>query len=108
MIFANTKEAAKAIKAYGPDVVITGGHLKDRCVDLFYDGKAFYRFSGTRINSAHTHGTGCVFSSALATYLAQGFNRLEATERAHHFTRSAIRGGYPCGRGAGPVRPGAE
>ncbi|MBW1801239.1 MAG: bifunctional hydroxymethylpyrimidine kinase/phosphomethylpyrimidine kinase [Deltaproteobacteria bacterium] len=101
-------EAAKAIKSHGPDVVITGGHLKDQCVDLYYDGKASHRFSGTKIDSAHTHGTGCVFSSALATYLAQGCRGAEATERAHLFTRSAIRGGYPCGRGAGPVRPGAE
>lgn len=100
------EEASKAIKAFGPDVVITGGHLEDRCVDLFYDGKNMHLNPGSRIATKHTHGSGCVFSAALATFLAKEKGVKEATELAHDFTRNAISHAYPCGRGAGVVRPG--
>jgi hydroxymethylpyrimidine/phosphomethylpyrimidine kinase len=99
-------EAAKRIKRIGPDVVITGGHLEDKCVDLFYDGTDFHRFSGEKIHTVHTHGSGCVFSTALATFMAHGESVVRATKLAHAFTRNAIMNGYGCGRGSGPVRPG--
>jgi hydroxymethylpyrimidine/phosphomethylpyrimidine kinase len=98
--------AAKAIKAAGPDVVITGGHLMGKCTDLLYDGDDFHRFEGSRIETDHSHGSGCVFSTALATFLAEGKDVVKATEMARDFTRYAILRGYPCGKGHGPVRPG--
>jgi hydroxymethylpyrimidine/phosphomethylpyrimidine kinase len=100
------EEASKAIKGLGPDVVVTGGHLKGECVDLLYDGRDIHHFSGSRISAKHTHGSGCVFSSALATFLASEDDVKRATELAHDFTRRAIERGYPCGKGAGAVRPG--
>lgn len=100
------EEAAGVIKDLGPDVVVTGGHLTGRCVDLFYDGRRFEYFEGPRIETNHTHGTGCVFSSAMAVFLAMGRSMSEAVGLAHEFTRTAIKEAYPCGRGAGPVNPG--
>ncbi len=100
------EEASRAIKDLGPDVVITGGHLKEECVDLLYDGRDIHHFFGSRIRAGHTHGSGCVFSSALATFLALENDVKRATELAHDFARRAIAGGYPCGRGAGAVSPG--
>jgi hydroxymethylpyrimidine/phosphomethylpyrimidine kinase len=97
--------AAKAIKAMGPNVVVKGGHLAGDCVDILYDGNELYRFGAARIRTRHTHGTGCVFSSALATYLALGHDVIEATRRAHDFTRQSIAQGYPCGSGAGVTNP---
>ncbi len=99
------ERAAKAVKALGPNVVIKGGHLPGDCVDLLYDGHGMYRFGGARIRTLHTHGTGCVFSSALAAYLALGHDLIEATRRAHDFTRQSIAHGYPCGSGAGVTNP---
>lgn len=99
------EEAAKHIKSLGPDVVVTGGHLKGECVDLLYDGKAFYHFSGAKIDTEYVHGTGCVFSSALATFLTLEGDLIKATELAHDYARQAIERGYPCGKGAGVVRP---
>ncbi len=98
--------AAEVLKAKGPDVVITGGHLQGECVDLLYDGKDFYEFRGSRIDTKHTHGSGCVFSTALATFLAEEKDVVKATEKAHDFTRRAIIEGYACGLGSGPVRAG--
>jgi hydroxymethylpyrimidine kinase/phosphomethylpyrimidine kinase len=99
------EEAARVIKDLGPNVVITGGHLKRACVDLLYDGREMHRFYGEKIATEHTHGSGCVFSTALATFLAIHEDLRIATERAHEFTRSAIACGYASGKGAGAVRP---
>ncbi|MBN1106765.1 MAG: bifunctional hydroxymethylpyrimidine kinase/phosphomethylpyrimidine kinase [Deltaproteobacteria bacterium] len=99
------EEAARVIKDMGPNVVITGGHLKGACVDLLYDGREMHRFYGERIASEHTHGSGCVFSTALATFLAAHEDLRIATEMAHEFTRRAISCGYASGKGAGAVRP---
>jgi len=98
-------ECAKAVKSMGPNVVITGGHLEKVCVDILYDGKVFYRFSDLKIETEHTHGSGCVFSTALAALLAKGNDLVRATELAHEFARQAVLKGYACGHGAGPVRP---
>ncbi|MBN2124535.1 MAG: bifunctional hydroxymethylpyrimidine kinase/phosphomethylpyrimidine kinase [Deltaproteobacteria bacterium] len=97
--------AARAIRTLGPDVVVTGGHLRGDPVDLVYDGKITRLVAGPRIETPHTHGSGCVFSSALATFLAMGHGVGEAARHAQAFTRAAIERGYACGRGAGAVRP---
>lgn len=99
------EDAARELKKMGPHVVITGGHLAGNCMDLLYDGKGFHQFHGERIVTENTHGTGCVFSSSLACFLAKGNNVLEATGLAHEFTRQAIKNGYACGRGSGAVSP---
>lgn len=98
--------AAKRIKKFGPaHVVITGGHLKRECADIVYDGKEVYRLGGSRIESEHTHGSGCVFSAALATFLAMGNSVIKGAEMAHDFTRSAISKGFRVGEGPGAVHP---
>lgn len=102
---ADMEGAARVIKEMGPDCVVTGGHLKAACIDLLYDGKEMVRFRSDRIPTPHTHGTGCVFSTALATFLASTNDLKSAVEQAHEFTHGAIRRGYACGRGAGPVSP---
>lgn len=97
--------ACRMIKALGPDVVLTGGHLDGDPLDLVYDGKEMVPIQGARIDTGHTHGTGCVFSTALAVFLAMGCDVPKSAKNAHDFTRRAIDKGYPCGRGAGPVNP---
>jgi hydroxymethylpyrimidine/phosphomethylpyrimidine kinase len=99
------EQAAKTLKEMGPNVVIKGGHLAGDCVDVLYDGSEIYRFRAERIRTDNTHGTGCVFSSALATSLALGYDMIEATRRARDFTRVSIARGYPCGDGAGVTNP---
>jgi len=109
---SNIKEmvaAAKRIKEFGPgNVIITGGHLKKECVDILYDGKEVYRFGGPRIESEHTHGSGCVFSAALATFLAMGNSVIKGAEMANNFTRKAISKGFTVGKGPGSVQPTNE
>lgn len=99
--------AAKVIQAMGPAVVVTGGHLEGPVADLLWDGVSAHWFSDTRIETPHTHGSGCVFSSALAVFLAEGEGMAAAAKMAHAFARCAIKKGYACGTGPGPVAPGA-
>jgi hydroxymethylpyrimidine kinase/phosphomethylpyrimidine kinase len=99
------ERAAMEIFQWGPRVVIKGGHLKRDSSDVFFDGKEVAVFPGKKIISASTHGTGCVFSSALATFLALGENLKEAAHSAHDLARRAILGGYPFGQGGRVVAP---
>ncbi len=99
------EEAARTIKKTGPDVIVTGGHLRSECIDVLFDGNELTRFRSDRVVTEHTHGSGCVFSTALATFLAMSGDIRIAAEKAHGFTHTAIQKGYACGRGAGPVCP---
>ena len=98
------KEAARAIKAFGPRyVVIKGGHLPGTPLDLLFDGGNFREYTNPRYDTPHTHGTGCTFASAIAAGLARGLPVEEAVARAKMYITAAIRHGMAIGKGHGPV-----
>ncbi|MCL2087293.1 MAG: bifunctional hydroxymethylpyrimidine kinase/phosphomethylpyrimidine kinase [Oscillospiraceae bacterium] len=103
------RNAALAIYGMGcRAVVIKGGHRTDikgeqSAVDILFDGKKFHTFPGTRIDTKHTHGTGCTFSSAIASNLALGFDFHEAVRRAKEYIKAAIANAPKLGKGNGPV-----
>lgn len=100
------REAARQIHALGPRyVVVKGGHLRGRAIDLLFDGDAFTDFDAERIDTPHTHGTGCVFSAAIAAGLAKGSRVPEALAAAKSFVTAAIRHGFRLGKGYGPTDP---
>jgi len=100
----NVKKAAVKIHKLGAkNVVVKGGHLEGDAMDLLFDGKTFYEFATKRIDTKHTHGTGCTFASAIATGMAQGDGVLEAVKRAKDYVTEAIRFGLPIGGGQGPT-----
>lgn len=97
------------IHAMGPrHVVVKGGHLKGEAVDLLFDGESTHLFRGPRLAGRNTHGTGCTFSAALATLLAQGEPVHEAVAGAKRFVARAIATGLALGRGCGPTNPYSE
>jgi hydroxymethylpyrimidine/phosphomethylpyrimidine kinase len=102
---ASAREAARRIHALGPAIVIVkGGHLSgNRSDDLFFDGRSFEVLSGRRIETPHTHGTGCTFSAAIAACLAGGMEPLAAVREARAFLQGAIEHAEPLGAGHGPV-----
>lgn len=101
---SDVREAARIIYGMGAKhVLIKGGHLKGPARDTLYDGHTFTEFFRDRVNTSHTHGTGCVYSAAIATYLATGFPLTEAVEMAKAFIHSAIRFAVPLGKGHGPI-----
>lgn len=102
------KEAARAIVDLGPrSVVVKGGHLREsgESVDLFFNGREFRRYTARRVDTRNTHGTGCVFSAAIAAGLAQGLEPATAIAQAKRLVTAAIEGGLPLGRGHGPANP---
>jgi len=97
-------ELARAIHALGPGaVVVTGGH-REHATDVFFDGDQLVEIPGERHPDGASHGSGCTHSSALAAYLALGFEPLEAARRAKQIASEAVRNGLRgLGAGAGPV-----
>lgn len=101
---AGMARAAEALHALGPRwVLVTGGHLTGAPVDMLFDGETVRRFTGPRLAVRHAHGTGCTLASAIACFLACGSGMPEAVARAKEYVTGAIRGGFPLGRGIGPV-----
>lgn len=99
--------AAQALHDAGAQVVvIKGGHLEgEHAIDIVYDGDKLLRLSYKRSSQRHTHGTGCIFSAAIAADLAKGATALDAIETAKAFTATAIEHGMEIGRGIGPADP---
>lgn len=98
------KRAAVRLRAMGPEyVVVKGGHLTGKAVDVLYDGRSFRLFEAERVETNNTHGTGCTFASAIAAELAKGLSVEEAVEEAKAYLTNAIRHAEPIGAGHGPV-----
>lgn len=99
------ERAARDLHALGAaNVLIKGGHLTGRqSVDILFDGSNCHSFSSERFFTSNTHGTGCSYASAIATYLAQGEPLLQAVEQAKRYITAAIRLARPLGKGHSPV-----
>ncbi|MGG3451516.1 bifunctional hydroxymethylpyrimidine kinase/phosphomethylpyrimidine kinase [Domibacillus aminovorans] len=99
------KEAAKVIAALGvKNVLIKGGHDEGAVTyDLLYDGEEFHTFTGKRIDTKHTHGTGCTFSAVMTAAIAKGASVRTAAEMAKQFIQAAIEDGINIGSGHGPT-----
>jgi len=101
---SDPREAARAIHDLGPrHVVIKGGHAAGDPDDLLFDGRGFTVFQGERVDTAHTHGTGCTFSAAIAAGLALGKAVPEAVDGAKRYVTAALKQAYAVGRGTSPV-----
>ncbi|XXM72548.1 bifunctional hydroxymethylpyrimidine kinase/phosphomethylpyrimidine kinase [Lysinibacillus sphaericus] len=98
-------EAAKQLMGMGAkSVVIKGGHAEDReVIDLFFDGTICEELISPRIETLHTHGTGCTFSAAITAQLANGMTMRDAVLTAKEFIRAAIEDGLGIGGGHGPT-----
>ena len=99
------RRAARDLVAMGARAaVVKGGHADD-VTDVFFDGEQLVELRAQRIDTANTHGSGCVFSAAIAAGLAGGADPLAAVRLAKAFITEAIAGSLELGRGHGPVNP---
>ena len=118
--------ASKLSKASGANVLVKGGHNTGGADDLLYctdkaallfktghdysignisvniNGNAVW-FTGERINTSNTHGTGCTLSSAIACNLASGMDIITAIAAAKNYLACALKAGLLIGHGNGPV-----
>ena len=99
------EKAAANITAFGAKaVLVKGGHLEGSSADDFlFDGARGLWLPGVRIQTEHTHGTGCTLSSALAANLAKGLSLEEAVRAGKRYVTTAIEHGIALGKGHGPT-----
>jgi hydroxymethylpyrimidine/phosphomethylpyrimidine kinase len=101
--------AVKALLALGPEAaLLKGGHMPGNEIrDLLAtsDGR-ITAFASPRIDTPHTHGTGCTLASAIATGLAQNMSLVDAVARARDYVLEAIRRAPGLGTGHGPLDHG--
>lgn len=101
---AQMREAARRISHNGAlSVLVKGGHLKGDAVDILLHRGAFFEFGGPRIETRHTHGTGCTYSAAITAHLALGLDLPPAIGEAWKFVRDAIAQAPGIGKGQGPL-----
>lgn len=103
--FADMRRAAEILLGFGPKaVLLKGGHMDGpilRDLLLWRDGERVYE--GPRIETAHTHGTGCTLASATASGIACGMSLPDAAARARAYVLEAIRTAPGLGHGHGPL-----
>lgn len=103
------RSAARRIRAMGPRVVVVkGGHLdravsRSEVVDIVSTHDRDFELRGPRIETRHTHGTGCTFASAIAAQLARGADVETALRTARDYLEGAIRHAPGLGAGHGPL-----
>jgi hydroxymethylpyrimidine/phosphomethylpyrimidine kinase len=99
------REAARALLSLGCDaVLLKGGHLDgDTVHDILATAGGLREWQSPRIDSRHTHGTGCTLASAIAAGLAQGLGIEAAVERARDYVQRAIASAPGIGHGHGPL-----
>ncbi|MHC4321890.1 MAG: bifunctional hydroxymethylpyrimidine kinase/phosphomethylpyrimidine kinase [Planctomycetota bacterium] len=105
------EDAASALFDQGTsNVLIKGGHVTDHengndydtngeIIDLFYDGKEFQYFRGKRVDTDNVHGTGCMYSAAIATELAKGNEMISSITTAKKFITKIIKESSMPGKG---------
>ena len=103
------RAAARDLLELGPlAVVVKGGHTGGDATDVYFDGHQMIELAARRIDTPHTHGSGCTFSAAIAAGLARDLEPLAATREAKAFITHAIESALEIGRGHGPVNPAFE
>ena len=106
---ANVMNCAKELAIeYEVSVLLKAGHMKgSELIDVFYDfeNQTVLEMKSERIDSKNTHGTGCTLSSALAAFLAKGYDVQTAVLQAKKYINKAIVAGadYKIGQGHGAV-----
>jgi hydroxymethylpyrimidine/phosphomethylpyrimidine kinase len=98
------RESAKRLLDLGcRAVLVKGGHRSGSALDVLVEHSGVTLFDGKRVNTRHTHGTGCTYSAAITAGLALGHDLRQAVRRAKSFVQSAIETAPGLGRGQGPV-----
>ncbi len=99
--------AAAHLLAFGREmpfaILLKGGHFPGDPVDFLLHQGVIKSFTAPRLETPHTHGTGCVLASSLAANLAWGRSLPEAVEHARAFVRQSITENPGLGRGRGPL-----
>jgi hydroxymethylpyrimidine/phosphomethylpyrimidine kinase len=98
------KQAAEIIHKMGPrNVIVTGGHLEGRAMDVLYDGARHTVFDAPKVATAHTRGLGDTFSIIIACHLAKKMKVSAAVDPAKKYIVRAMVHPFKIGNGSGPL-----
>ncbi|AZS22684.1 MULTISPECIES: bifunctional hydroxymethylpyrimidine kinase/phosphomethylpyrimidine kinase [unclassified Caulobacter] len=102
------RRAGEVLLAMGAQAVLMkGGHVAgDRVVDILMTAAGETTFEGERIDTRHTHGTGCTLASACAAGLARGLRLEDAVAQAWNYVHEAMLRAPGLGAGHGPLDHG--
>lgn len=105
---ADMEKAAQKIFELGPEwILMKGGHMDEDAAtvrDYLYDKSgSVHMFEGTRLQTRHTHGTGCTTASAIACLIGQGMDVVAAVGVAKDYVFKAIERAPGYGSGHGPL-----
>jgi len=88
------EQCRRLYNMFGVSILLKGGHgnINDQneLVDIFYNGKEFTSFRRKKIFNVNTHGTGCMLSTAISSYLALGFDKVSAIKKAQNFLTNSL------------------
>jgi hydroxymethylpyrimidine/phosphomethylpyrimidine kinase len=97
------KAAGALLELGAKSVLIKGGHLEGDPIDFYRDKDVKINLPAYRIDTPHTHGTGCTYSAAVTAGLARGLEITQAVREAKLFVNQAIRTNPGLGHGSGPL-----
>jgi hydroxymethylpyrimidine/phosphomethylpyrimidine kinase len=99
------KDAAERIqKQFGPkNVIITGGHLETRAMDVHFDGIKHNVHDAPKVNSVNTRGVGCTFSTIMAVHLAKKMKIFASIDPAKKYIARSLTHPFKIGKGNGPI-----
>lgn len=102
---ADMEDAVPALRALGArNILLKGGHLEGNSItDILITPSDIIYFTSPRIDTPHTHGTGCTLASAIATKLGAGLRLEQAVEQARAYVQAAIAAAPGFGHGHGPL-----
>ena len=106
VIDVNSQQAAgeTLLKMGARAILVKGGHISwSNIIDLLLNNNGTFRFESKRIQTQHTHGTGCTLASGIAVGLAQGMDLQRAVSRARSYLSAAIAAAPGFGSGHGPI-----
>lgn len=102
------RRAAEALLEAGAKaVLVKGGHIEGAVItDVLQTRYEEHIFESPRIDTKHTHGTGCTLASAIATLHGSGHSLPEAVHAGRDYLIGAIKAAPGLGSGSGPVHHG--
>ena len=96
--------AAEALAKRGCSVLLKGGHLREGdAIDILLHEGVLHELAAERIDTPHTHGTGCTYAAAITARLSRGEELVAAVKGAKEWLSRAIAGAPGIGHGQGPV-----
>jgi hydroxymethylpyrimidine/phosphomethylpyrimidine kinase len=102
---ADMRRAAEQLVSMGAqNAIVTGGHIDGPPIDVLYDGNQYLELSADRVDTIHTHGTGCTLAAAISARLALGDSVADALRAAKAYVTLALQQAPGLGKGHGPLQ----